>query len=83
MKKILLSAVILALGALLFNSCDKSEIIKEIIEPEEQFLSALNLFEGNFFATPVSHNAGNPEGLRGLNDPALKVQGFKRKNEIL
>ena len=73
MKKLLYTTALFALG-LFFTSCEKTEIIKEVIGAEEQFVSALNLFEGNFLATPVSSSTGSPEGLRSVSRKSDNVE---------
>jgi|GEM_PF-2431077 len=68
-KNFLIIAVFI--GATLFNSCNNVEQ-ENVFDTEEGFLSALNLFSDNFFATPVSHGTNNAEVRRanGLSETA-------------
>ena len=63
MKKILLSVAMLALGALLFNSCNKNEVKQEIIQSQDQFHSVLRMNMGNVGSIPVG--IGGPSGAPG------------------
>jgi len=66
-KNSIFVAVVMAITA--FTSCTNVEP-ENVIDTEGDFLSALNLFSDNFFATPVSHSTDNAEmrRARGINE---------------
>jgi len=72
MKKILLTTALLALGALLFNSCNKNEAIQEIIGSPNQFHSVLRASMDNVGAVPVGGGSSRAPGQPGV--PSGEIQ---------